>query len=215
MVRFIRKTFLTGLAVILPLAFSVYVVYWLSALAEQTIGKLLGAVLPEALSVPGLGLAVGLLFVILVGLMMHLWLVRVIVGWFEAIIERAPLLKTLYGSIRDLMAFAVGSGSQASMKKPVMVSLGGGDATLVGFVTREEFGGLPDGVGSEDSLAVYVPMSYQIGGFTVIVSRSVVREVDMSIEDAMRFAVTAGVSRKKNSDLVAPSPQEAGAEEAS
>lgn len=214
MVRFIKRTFLSGLAVILPLAFSVYVVYWLAALAEQTIGKLLAAVLPEALSVPGLGLAAGLLSVILVGLIMHLWLVRVIFGWFEAIIERAPLLKTLYGSIRDLMTFAVGSRSQASMKKPVMVSLGAVDATLIGFVTREEFSGLPEGVGSEDSLAVYLPMSYQIGGFTVIVPKSAVREVDMGIEDAMRFAVTAGVSRKKKSALVTPSP-EPGAEEAS
>ena len=66
---------------------------------------------------------------------------------------------------------------------------------LIGFLTREGFADHPD-VG-EDKLAVYLPMSYQLGGFTVIVSAENVRELNMTVEEALRFCVTAGVSRQE------------------
>ena len=52
-----------------------------------------------------------------------------------------------------------------------------------------------EGTGGADKVAVYLPMSYQLGGFTVIVPRSRIREVPMKAEEALRFCVTAGVSR--------------------
>ena len=62
---------------------------------------------------------------------------------------------------------------------------------LVGFLTREDCRDL----GAADRVAVYLPMSYQLGGFTVLVPRSKIRVVDMSVEDALRFCVTAGVAK--------------------
>ena len=77
---------------------------------------------------------------------------------------------------------------------------------LVGLVTRESFKELPHGMGEDDDIAVFLPLSYQIGGHTVIVSRSKVKRIDMTVEEGMRFCVTAGVlnQNKKPVEEIAP-----------
>ena len=69
---------------------------------------------------------------------------------------------------------------------------------LIGFVTREDFRGTPFGLADADTVAVYLPMSYQIGGYTVLLPRRLIEPIDMSVEDALRFAVTAGMSRTQH-----------------
>ena len=88
----------------------------------------------------------------------------------------------------------IGSGQQNPFHHVVMVRLAAGGPELLGFLTREEFGDLPVGFAS-DQVAVYLPMSYAFGGFTVLVPRAQVRPVPMPAEQALRFCVTAGVSR--------------------
>ena len=82
------------------------------------------------------------------------------------------------------------------MGQVVTVTLHEGGPRLLGFLTRESLNDLPEGLGGEGTVAVYLPMSYQIGGYTLILPRSAVTPVEMGIEDAMRFAVTAGVKAK-------------------
>jgi uncharacterized membrane protein len=201
----LKRTFLQGLSVILPLFFTIYMLYWLASLAERSLGAVIAAVLPHSLHVPGLGVLAGLLCVLVVGLVMNLWLARLFLRWAEGALERVPLVKTLYGSVRDLMTFAVGSGSKPAMKQVVTVSFCGGDVKLLGFVTREDFGDLPHGFDGEEVVAVYLPMSYQIGGFTILVPKAETRAIDMGFEDAMRFAITGGVhSSKPSRDVESP-----------
>ncbi|MBN2489815.1 MAG: DUF502 domain-containing protein [Planctomycetes bacterium] len=188
-----KRTFLQGLSVILPLFFTLYIVYWLASLAEKSLGALIATVLPHGLRLPGLGVVAALFCVLVAGLVMKLWFARLFLRWAESLLERVPLVKTLYGSVRDLITFAVGSGSKPAMKQVVTVALCGGGVKLLGFVTREDFGDLPHGLGGEEVVAVYLPMSYQIGGFTILVPKSETQSIDMSLEDAMRFAITGGV----------------------
>ena len=86
-----------------------------------------------------------------------------------------------------------GSAEQRPFRKVVLVELENG-FEQIGFLTREDFADLPD-IG-EGKVAVYLPMSYQLGGFTLVIERSRVREIEMSVEDALRFSVTAGVARR-------------------
>jgi uncharacterized membrane protein len=116
-----------------------------------------------------------------IGVLMNAWLFRKVFRWGERLMERIPLVKALYGSVRDLMGFFSGSDKKA-IRKAVMVTVGNT---------------LPVGIGGDDTVAVYLPMSYQIGGFTTMVPRSAIQPIDMSIEQAMRFAVTAGMSEVK------------------
>ena len=196
---YLKRTFLRGLSVILPLIFTIYVLYWLASLAEESLGVLIAALLPQALYVSGMGVLAGFLCVLVVGLVMNLWLAKLFLRWVEGALKRVPLVKTLYGSVRDLMTFAVGSGSKPAMKQVVTVALCGGDVKLLGFVTRDDLSDLPHGLGGEEVIAVYLPMSYQIGGFTMMVPKSATQSVDMNFEDAMRFAITAGVCTEKAS----------------
>ena len=76
------------------------------------------------------------------------------------------------------------------------MQLPGSDMRLMGFVTRDHFSDLPGGVANEGDVAVYLPMSYQIGGYTVFMPRSQITPVDMSRERAMRFVLTAGLRSK-------------------
>ena len=63
-----------------------------------------------------------------------------------------------------------------------------------GFVTRRDFSALPPNLGDEHTIAVYLPMSYQVGGYTLMLPRDAVEPLDMSVDEAMRYALTAGMS---------------------
>jgi uncharacterized membrane protein len=69
---------------------------------------------------------------------------------------------------------------------------------LLGFVTRDDVHDIAEGLAPEQNIAVYLPMSYQVGGYTVFVPRDSVEPVNMSMNEAMRFAITAGMSTSSN-----------------
>ena len=185
----ISRTFLTGVATVVPVAGTIYVLWWL----EDRSGNWLEKILPESFSFPGAGIVFGLCLIYLVGFLMRIYMVGFLFRLGEGILHRIPLVKTLYGSLRDLMGFFVRDDGQQS--QVVMVTLPSTGLRLIGLLTRDDFSDLPEGIGSEGAVAVYLPMSYQIGGFTVMVPRSAVEPVDMSMEEAMRFAVTAGMTQ--------------------
>ncbi len=182
-----------GLSAILPLAVVIFFIYWIGAAAETALGSLLQAILPDGVYVPGMGLLAGLTLVLLVGLLVNVWLFRRTVDLIESAIARLPLVKTILNGIRDLMAFLARSKKGAAGQRVVAVDLGG-DIRLLGIMTREDVSTTPLGRPDESGCAVYLPMSYQMGGYTVYVPRARVRPVAMSVEDALRFAVTAGMS---------------------
>lgn len=192
-VKLVIRMLLTGLVAILPVAVTLYVLYWLGSTAESFLGRGLKLLVPDNLYWPGMGVAAGLGVVFATGVLMKMWLFRRLLQWGERLVARVPLVKTLYGAVRDLLGFFSGAGQQA-LRKAVIVTIAGTPLRLIGFVTREDFGDLPAGIGGDGNVAVYLPMSYQVGGFTALVPRSAVVPVDMSIEQAMRFALTAGMS---------------------
>ena len=121
---------------------------------------------------------------------------------WERLLYRLPLIKSIYGAFRDLLSFVAAPRDKA-LQQVVAVRIGETDMRLLGFVTRDNLQDLPKGLAEEDAAAVYLPMSYQIGGYTVLVPRSALQPVEMSLEDAMRFAVTAGLSTAGGGDTKA------------
>ncbi|NLX06982.1 MAG: DUF502 domain-containing protein [Phycisphaerae bacterium] len=192
----LSRIFIRGLVAVVPLAVTVAVLYWLAVKAESLLGGFLLQALGERFYVRGMGLVAGVVLILLVGLLLQAWIVQRMFRVGERTFQRIPLVKSLYGSVRDLMTF-FDSSKKKEFNRVVMVDFENGRASLVGMVTREDFSDVPAGVGGEDTIAVYLPMSYQMGGYTVMVPRSAVREVDMTIEDAMRFTLTAAMSSKK------------------
>lgn len=189
----LSKTFFTGMVTVLPVFLTAYVLYWFATSAEHLLGNVLKLVLPEEAYWPGMGLVVAVLLIFAVGVLMHAWVVRALVAWAERLLYQIPLIKSVYGSLRDFFTLFARSDQQRA-RQPVMVRIGDTQLEVLGFIMREEFGDLPSELAGADCIAVYLPMSYQVGGYTVVLPRAQVRPIDMPMEQAMRFALTAGLT---------------------
>jgi len=187
----INKILLAGLVAVLPVAATVYFFYWLMRSAESFLGAFLKFFLPEGWYAPGMGVVVALLLIFSVGLMMELFFVRVIVEKFEGVIYRVPLVKSIYGSMREFLAFLLEGEKSKGPRQTVLVEVGNSGMRVMGFVTKTDLGFL--GSGFDGQVAVYFPLSYQIGGYTLLVPRDLLQPLDIPIERAMKFAMTAGV----------------------
>jgi uncharacterized membrane protein len=188
--------FVQGLVAILPIALTLYLIYWLATSAESLLGGAIKFVV-GAYYVPGLGVVAGFFITLGVGVLLRIWLFRTVFSWGERLLEKIPGIKSLYGSIRDLVGFFDASKAK-DFDKTVMVGFEEGKTRMMGLVTRESFSDLPAGVGDQDTVAVYLPMSYQLGGFTVMVPKDRVEPVDMKVNEAMQFVLTAAVTAKPN-----------------
>lgn len=200
--RRLTRTFLTGLFVLLPIMVTLAVVMWLIGVAETVLGGFIKVLLPSNAYLPGMGLIVSLVLILVVGLLMQAIFFRELITWLEDQLERIPLIKTVYSAVKDLTGFFSRAGGGAKrFGQVVQVQIPGVPIRLLGFVTLEDLAGagLPTPPG-EDTVAVYLPMSYQIGGYTVLLPRSYLTPLDMGMEEAMRFLITAGLSRADTQD---------------
>jgi len=188
------KLFLKGLAVVIPVALTLAILWWMAAGAERIMGAVIKYTLPEGWYVPGMGLVSGLVLIALIGLLSHVLVFQKIFNLGETIFHRLPLVKTIYTAIKDFIGY-LSPEKGNEMGKVVLVQLPGQSFQLVGFVTREQFDDLPLALDAEDPVAVYMPMSYQIGGYTLFLPRECLTPLDIPFEQAMRLVVTGWVTK--------------------
>ena len=200
----IGRIFLTGVFTILPILATIYLVVWLFAAMERFLGKQLLLLLPDEYYRAGMGLLAALVLIFLIGLLMRAWLFRQLIKLGESLLLKIPLIKVVFRSLKDLFGLFSDEKSSEALQV-VSVQLPGTDMRLLGFLTRSDFSDMPKGVGNEDEVAVYLPMSYQVGGYMVMIPRNRVTPVPMSREEAMRFVLTAGLKTEaKQIELVKP-----------
>ena len=189
------KIFSRGLIAITPIALTLAILIWLYNILESTFSAPMRRLLGDTIYFNGLGIIVAILFVFVIGIIVNTILVQKFYNWSENFLKRIPLIKTIYNSICDITSF-LRSTKKNKNDCVVMVELGG--FRTIGIVTRENFEDLPINIQeSEDEIAVFLPLSYQIGGFTVLLPRNRVKKIDMSIEYALRFATTAWLPSDK------------------
>jgi uncharacterized membrane protein len=193
MMKFIGRNMLTGLVAILPVFLTLYLLYWFAVSAETALGKMIRVVLPDDLYWPGMGLVATLLAVFLLGLLMHAYVFRRMFARIEQLLYHMPLIKTVYSAIRDFFNY-FSPTSKREFEQVVSVSIGDTGMQVIGFVTQAVSERLPEDFRGEDSVLVYLPLSYMIGGYAVLMPRSAVRPLNMNMEEAMRFTLTAGVT---------------------
>lgn len=190
MLKTVGKIFLTGLLTVLPIVATIYFTVWLLSVMEDFFGKQVLFLIPDEWYRTGMGLVVAIAVVFAVGVLMHAILFRRLFGWAEWLLLEIPLVRSVYSAMRDLL------GLFANHKEPALqvVSLSlPGNMRVLGFVTRADFSDAAAGIARQDEVAVYLPMSYTIGGYTVFVPKSALTPVGMSREDAMKFILTAGL----------------------
>lgn len=193
--RRLWNTFLKGLAAVLPLALTVYVVVWLASAAESVLGGPLRALLPEDRYWPGLGLLVAFLLILIVGVLVDAYIVQRLFRYGESILARIPIVKTIFGAFKDFSRFLPAGGKARDLKRVVLWRFGA--AQLIGFVTEEQLNPKLFGENSEDLVAVYFPMSYQIGGYTLYLHKDELRETELTVEEGMRLVLIGGVTSQQ------------------
>ena len=188
-------TFLRGLGVVLPIALTLYFVVWSVRAAEMLLKPLALLMIPSTRDyIPGSGLVLGIALVYLTGLLVQLFVIEWLVGLGQHMLERTPLVKSIYNALNDFMSYIVRRPSETA-SRVVNVKLAD-ELSLVGFITDPDPVSLRAPGDPDDRVAVYLPMSYQLGGFTVLLPRDRLRPLDLGVEDAMRLVLTAGVGSR-------------------
>ncbi|NGX39431.1 MAG: hypothetical protein KR126chlam1_00760 [Chlamydiae bacterium] len=187
------KIFKRGLLTLAPVAISLAIIIWLFDTLEN-IFRVPVQWLVGDYYFTGMGLIVAFVLIFFVGIAINNILIQKITSLVNRILARIPLFKIFYNSIGDLMRYFRPSDGEKKGKM-VVVDLDG--MQFLGILTREDYEGFPEGLGGEDQVTVFVPLSYQIGGFTTTVPRSKVKLIDLTVEQGMRFVVTAGIAGVK------------------
>lgn len=194
----IHKFFLKGLVVVLPVTITIYILVLVATRAERVFGGFIKSLVGEGFYVPGLGILVTFLLIFAVGVLVSNFLTARLVHWAILKFENFPLVKAIYRPLKDLISLFATSDGANGMKKVVMVEMEQLGMTCLGVVTREEFPELEGLEEIKSQIAVYIPMGYMIGGFTVFVDRKHVKEIDMSVDQAFKLAITGWVTTSGN-----------------
>jgi len=178
--KFIRF-FIQGVIILAPIGITAYVLYWLFDKVD--------GILQPYVKIPGLGFAIILVFVVLVGWISSNFLMGSAITFFDQLMERTPGVKFIYTSTKDF--FEAFAGDKKKFNKAVLASVFAEDVWIVGFLTDEEMRKFDMGV---DKVAVYVPQAYNFAGQLYIMPRERVRKIDhITSGEAMKYAVTGGV----------------------
>lgn len=193
MFGFISRNIITGLVTILPVVLTIYLLYWFAVSAEAMLGTMIQYILPADWYWPGMGLVTGVLVVFFAGLLMNAYLVQQLFAKGEQLFYHMPLIKSVYSAIRDFFDY-FSPTTKKEFKQVVAVTIGDTGMQVIGFVTQPLPERMPESFRDENSVLVYLPLSYMIGGYAVLIPRSAVRPLDMKVEEAMRFTLTAGMA---------------------
>jgi len=174
----IVRYFLSGLLYVAPISLTVFALYQLFVFLDNVI----------PIDIPGLGLLILILVITLAGVLGSSFLFIPLVRYLEEVIDRIPLVKTIYNSIRDLLSAFV--GDKKRFTKPVIVQMNADGLSKLGFITAEDLQtlGIDDG-----RIAVYLPHSINFSGNLYIVSPDKVAALDTSASEVMKFIVSGGV----------------------
>lgn len=194
MMKSIFGNFLKGILILAPMLVTAWVIFTVFTKIDGILG----------IDIPGVGFVITVAFIIGVGAVASNIFFTRLFGWFERAITRLPVVKLMYFSIKDLINSFV--GEKKMFNRPVMVALGhlpigtetaptvpGQDIKLLGFVTSEVLDFLPE---AGDRVAVYMPQSYNMGGYMMLVPRDRITPL-ASVESAkmLAFIVSGGVAR--------------------
>jgi uncharacterized membrane protein len=183
-----RKTLLRGFIALLPISITIYVIYWL----VTTMEGLLGSVIQKLTSVyvPGLGFILTILMIYSFGLLLNNYIAKKSILFIEESILKIPVVKAIYSPLKELMNLFSRDQSE-TFGKVVLLKVGPG--RILGLVTRETFSDLKLPGNSQDLITVFVPMSYGLGGYTMLVHRNQVEDFPLTPDRALSLALTGWV----------------------
>ncbi|CAB0150798.1 hypothetical protein PSI9734_01237 [Pseudidiomarina piscicola] len=189
---------LKGLAILLPIIVTIALVRWFLVTIEAWLSPIWIAALGEKYYFPGLAFVSFLAIALLIGFSSRWRFVNKLWRLPGEIINKMPLLNSLYGTVNDV--FEMMSGKNFAKESVVMVTMPGGDLKLIGIITKKsgESGDRLSECLDDDHVAVFLPMSYNVGGYMVMVPRSCIEHLDMSPADALQLTISGGLGKKSS-----------------
>ena len=191
-----RKYFITGLLIWVPLVITLWVLNLIISTMDSTL-----LLLPESLqpktwlgfNIPGLGVVLTLLVLFLSGVFAANIIGQRLVHFGESVLARIPVVKTIYNSVKQVSDTLFSSRGQA-FRKALLVRFPHSDAWTVAFLTGTPSGEVADKLGS-DRISVYVPTTPNpTSGYFLIVPRSEVIDLDLSVDEALKYVISMGVA---------------------
>lgn len=176
-----------GLVATAPLLLTVALLHWIYKTLESAFGSFLEMIVGNKWYFPGLGIIMAVLVVAAVGYLLDYLLIQKVYNWGEKVLTKIPLVKTFYGALRQFLTFF--KKDEKKLGQAVRVKIG--EQHLIGIMTRSDLNQSP--LSKSGEVAVFFPMSYQMGGYTMLVKHANVEVIQMNVEDVLKFAVTAGV----------------------
>lgn len=193
--RALRRHLIAGLIVIAPLTATVVVLVWIFRLLDGLLGRFFYPVLTRIFGwyPPGIGLLALIALLLVVGWIAERAIGSRVIAWWNALLERIPLTRTIYGAANRIVRGVLGEGSRP-FKKVVLIQYPAPGRWSLGFLAADAPAGMRRHV--EDGVSVFVPTTPNpTSGFVVIVPRRDVIEVDLTVDQAFTFILSAGSVR--------------------
>lgn len=190
-----KRYFVTGLLIWVPLAITAWVFYLIVSTMDQTLLLLPAAVRPESLlgfSLPGTGVILTLLVVFATGLVAANIIGQRLVRFWEGVLSRIPIVKSVYYSVKQV-SDTLFSSSGVAFRKALLIQYPRPGAWTIAFLTGQPGGDVARHLRG-DYVSVYVPTTPNpTSGFFLMLPRSDVLELDMSVDDALKYIISMGV----------------------
>jgi uncharacterized membrane protein len=186
------RYFIKGLLIVVPLGAAFLLIFWAVKSIDDAL-NLSGMLWTDPKTgkpvyIPGLGILNVLVIILIAGILVTNVVTEPIKRWFYRWLNRLPLLKFLYSSIKDLTEAFV--GEEKKFNEPVLVEVNEFGLKKIGFIVQKDLSAL----NLPGDVAVYFPYSYSFAGQVVIISADKVKPIDKSAADMMKFVISGGVS---------------------
>jgi uncharacterized membrane protein len=194
----IRASFLTGLVVIVPIAVTIWLVWTVVGWIDGWVIPLIPtAYRPEeyiGVNLRGVGVIIFLIFTVIVGWLAKGLIGRSLISWAEGLVDRMPVVRSVYNGLKQI-AETVFAQTETSFDKACLIQYPRPGLWAIAFISTNAKGELARKIGAErDIISVFMPTTPNpTSGFLLYIPRADVIELDMSVEDAAKLIISAGL----------------------
>ena len=212
--QLIKRWFITGLLIWVPLAITAWVLSLIAGAADQTLRLLPESVRPQALlgvNIPGAGVALTLLIILTTGLLAANFIGQRLVSWWEQLLARIPVVSSIYNSVKQVSDTLFSSSGNA-FRKALLIQYPREGTWTIAFLTGKPGGDVSNHL-KGDFVSVYVPTTPNpTSGFFLMLPKSDVIELDMAVDEALKYIISMGVvappskRKRRNTSSNNPNP---------
>ncbi|MEH7500478.1 DUF502 domain-containing protein [Neobacillus drentensis] len=185
----IVKNFINGILTIVPIILVIYVIYKTFLFLDGLLGNTLKPYLQEDY-IPGFGLLSTLILITILGWLSTKYISGKIIRLIDILLDKIPVVKTIYSVIKDTVQSFL--GEKKSFSKVALVVIPGTEMRSLGFITSEQLEDFYSPL--KDHVAVYIPQTFQVAGFTFLLPKEQVEIIDVKPEEAMKFILSGGMT---------------------